>query len=130
MGFDRMLISYFSLNLLRSFYSEGLVDNRTVLQWLVIQLASCNLAQAGFLARLADEYLDGILICRALARPFIDACLTKISEVILIISYICVNNSVLTTVIDLYVYFQRKSFNPRAHDENLRPGLGSVSSSI
>ncbi|KAH9166651.1 hypothetical protein EDB89DRAFT_2128588 [Lactarius sanguifluus] len=50
----------YSLDLLRSFYSE---------------------AQAGFVARLADEYLDGILACRALSRPFVDACLSKISEI-------------------------------------------------
>ena len=70
-----------SLDLLRSFYSEGLVDNRTFLTWLVLQMCTCNLAQAGFVSRLADEYLDGILACRALSRPFVDACLSKISEV-------------------------------------------------
>ncbi|KAF8258181.1 hypothetical protein EI94DRAFT_1755363 [Lactarius quietus] len=71
----------YSLDLLRSFYSEGLVDNRTFLTWLVLQMCTCNLAQAGFVARLADEYLDGILTCRALSRPFVDACLSKISEI-------------------------------------------------
>jgi hypothetical protein len=79
-----------SLDLLRSFYSEGLVDNRTFLSWLVLQMCTCNLAQASFVARLADEYLDGILACRALSRPFMDACLSKISEV----------QIMLTTVID------------------------------
>ncbi|KAI0259684.1 hypothetical protein BC834DRAFT_606637 [Gloeopeniophorella convolvens] len=71
----------YSLDLLRSFYSEGLVDNRTFLTWLVLQMCTCNLAQVGFVARLADEYLDGILACRALSRPFVDACLCKISEI-------------------------------------------------
>ncbi|KAI0293333.1 hypothetical protein B0F90DRAFT_1763644 [Multifurca ochricompacta] len=71
----------YSLDLLGSFYSEGLVDNRTFLTWLVLQMCTCNLAQAGFVARLADEYLDGILACRALARPFVDACISKISEI-------------------------------------------------
>ncbi|KAI0248197.1 hypothetical protein BJV78DRAFT_1334324 [Lactifluus subvellereus] len=71
----------YSLDLLRSFYSEGLVDNRTFLTWLVLQICTCNLAQAGFVARLADEYLDGILTCRALSRPFVDACLSKVSEI-------------------------------------------------
>ena len=70
-----------SLDLLRSFYSEGLVDNRTFLSWLVLQMCTCNLAQTSFVARLADEYLDGILACRALSRPFVDASLSKISEV-------------------------------------------------
>ena len=77
----RGLTPSYSLDLLRSFYSEGLVDNRTFLSWLVLQMCTCNLAQASFVARLADEYLDGILACRALSRPFVDACLTKISEV-------------------------------------------------
>ncbi len=72
-----------SLDLLRSFYSEGLVDNRMFLTWLVLQMCTCNLAQAGFLVRLADEYLDGTIACHtlSLARPFVDTCLSKISEV-------------------------------------------------
>src|SRR5260370_14048245 len=74
------LTSSCSLDLLRSFYSEGLVDNRTFLSWLVLQMCTCNLAQASFVARLADEYLDGILACPALSRPFMDAFLSKISE--------------------------------------------------
>lgn len=70
-----------SLNLLRAFYDEGLVDNRTFLVWLVQQLATCNLAQLGFIARLVDEYLDGMLVTRSITRPFVDACLAKVSEV-------------------------------------------------
>jgi mediator of RNA polymerase II transcription subunit 12 len=70
-----------SLQLLRTFYFEGLVDNTSFLVWLVQQMGTCNLAQAGFLTRLADEYLDGMLSSRALVRPFIDACLAKVSEV-------------------------------------------------
>ncbi|KAJ6558511.1 hypothetical protein DFH09DRAFT_1486615, partial [Mycena vulgaris] len=76
-------ISRFSycLELLRPFYSEGLVDSRTFLVWLVQQMGMSNLAQVGFMVRLADEYLDGIIKNRALARPFIDACLCKLSEI-------------------------------------------------
>ncbi|KAI0633322.1 hypothetical protein C8Q77DRAFT_1217758 [Trametes polyzona] len=76
-------ISRFSycLSLLRTFYAEGLVDNRTYLAWLVQQMGVCNLAQAGFVVRLADEYLDGMLVSRALTRPFIEACLTKLVEI-------------------------------------------------
>src|SRR5258708_23255217 len=84
------LTSSCSMDMLRSFYLEGLVDNRNFLSWLVLQMCTCNLAQASFVARLADEYLDGILACRALSRPFMDACLSKISEV----------QIMLTTVID------------------------------
>ncbi|EMD32061.1 hypothetical protein CERSUDRAFT_162114 [Gelatoporia subvermispora B] len=70
----------YSLNLLRAFYSEGLVDNRTFLSWLVQQMATCNLAQLGFITRLADEYLDGMLVNRALTHSFAEACLIKIKE--------------------------------------------------
>jgi mediator of RNA polymerase II transcription subunit 12 len=44
-------------------------------------MANCNLAQAAFVARLADEYLDGMLSSRALTKPFADACLGKLVEV-------------------------------------------------
>lgn len=44
-------------------------------------MANCNLAQAAFVARLADEYLDGMLSSRALTKPFVDACLNKLYEV-------------------------------------------------
>ncbi|PCH43895.1 hypothetical protein WOLCODRAFT_138657 [Wolfiporia cocos MD-104 SS10] len=71
----------YSLELLRSFYSEGLVDNKTFLAWLVQQVGSCNLAQLGFVARLADEYLDGMLISRALTHHFVEACLSKLAEI-------------------------------------------------
>ncbi|KAJ7497070.1 hypothetical protein FB451DRAFT_214151 [Mycena latifolia] len=76
-------ISRFSycLELLRPFYSEGLVDSRTFLVWLVQQMGMSNLAQVGFMVRLADEYLDGIIKSRALARPFVDACLCKLTEI-------------------------------------------------
>lgn len=76
-------ISRFSycLKLLRTFFSDGLIDSRTLHAWIVQQMGSCNLAQAGFITRLADEYLDGMISSRALTRPFIDACLCKISEI-------------------------------------------------
>ncbi|TFK74611.1 hypothetical protein BDN72DRAFT_955610 [Pluteus cervinus] len=76
-------ISRFSycLKLLRTFYSEGLVDKRTFLVWVVQQMATCNLAQAGFITRLADEYLDGIVCNRALTKPLAEACLCKLNEV-------------------------------------------------
>ena len=44
-------------------------------------MSTCNLAQVGFVARLADEYLDGMLVSRALTHPFIEACLNKFIEV-------------------------------------------------
>ncbi|RDX50110.1 hypothetical protein OH76DRAFT_1402976 [Lentinus brumalis] len=71
----------YCLSLLRTFYAEGLVDNRTFLSWLVQQMSICNLAQAGFVARLGDEYLEGMLVSRALTRPFLDASLAKLKEI-------------------------------------------------
>ncbi|KAG6370976.1 hypothetical protein JVT61DRAFT_10690 [Boletus reticuloceps] len=71
----------YCLRLLQLFYADGLVDRRTFLMWLVQQMVTCNLAQAGFVAHLADEYLDGMLLSRALAKPFADACVAKLSEI-------------------------------------------------
>ncbi|KAG8221691.1 hypothetical protein J3R82DRAFT_1977 [Butyriboletus roseoflavus] len=71
----------YCLQLLRPFYVDGLVDRRTFLLWLVQQMVTCNLAQAGFVAHLADEYLDGMLASRALTKPFADACVAKLSEI-------------------------------------------------
>lgn len=81
-GADFHLVAHVdSLSLLRTFYAEGLVDNRTFLSWLIQQMATCNLAQLGFVARLADEYLEGMLVSRALTHPFTEACLAKLGEV-------------------------------------------------
>jgi mediator of RNA polymerase II transcription subunit 12, fungi type len=71
----------YSLDLFRTFYSEGLIDNRTCLWWLVQTLTTCNLAQAVFTSMIADEYLDNLLVSRALAKPFVEACLCRLSEV-------------------------------------------------
>lgn len=85
---DGELISHSSLDLLHAFYSEGLVDNRTFLSWIVQQMSTCNLAQTGFVARLADEYFEGMLFSRALSRPFVEACLARLKEVLLMFSLI------------------------------------------
>ncbi|KDR75321.1 hypothetical protein GALMADRAFT_249351 [Galerina marginata CBS 339.88] len=71
----------YCLKLLRTFYAEDLVDHRTFLTWLVHQMITCNLAQSGFLTRLADEYLGDILFSRALSKPLVEACLAKLSEI-------------------------------------------------
>jgi hypothetical protein len=66
-----------------------MVDSTTFLTWLIQQMATCNLAQAGFVTRLADSYLDDMLTTRALTRPFVDACFTKLLEVVFLL-FICV----------------------------------------
>ncbi|KAF8590944.1 hypothetical protein K439DRAFT_1120420 [Ramaria rubella] len=71
----------YCLDLLREFYAESLVDHGTFLSWLAQQLGISNLAQANFVARIADEYLEGMLPYRALQRPMIDGCLAKYSEI-------------------------------------------------
>ncbi|KAF8629229.1 hypothetical protein AX17_005811 [Amanita inopinata Kibby_2008] len=79
---ERWILRFsYCLQLLRIFYAEGMVDKRTFLVWLVQQVATCNLAQAGFVARLAEEYSIDINESRALARSFVDACLNKLSEI-------------------------------------------------
>ena len=70
-----------SLSLLRAFYAEGMVDHRTFLAWLVQQCTACNLAQLGFVVRLVDEYLDGMMVCHALVRPLVEACILRLAEV-------------------------------------------------
>jgi mediator of RNA polymerase II transcription subunit 12, fungi type len=70
-----------SLELLRTFYAEGLVDRKFFLSWLGQQMLTCNLAQAGFIARLADEYLEGVMHSQPLARPLIQASVSKLSEI-------------------------------------------------
>lgn len=70
-----------STQLLQAFYAEGLVDHRAFLAWLVQLTTTCNLAQLGFVAHLADEYLEGMLVCRALTRPFVEACVARLAEV-------------------------------------------------
>ncbi|KAL1745362.1 hypothetical protein HDZ31DRAFT_36596 [Schizophyllum fasciatum] len=82
-------VSRFSycLQLLRTFYVEGLVDHRTFLAWIIEQLGTCNLAQAGFVVRLASEYLDDMLHCRAFSQPLADACLMKLAEMSAAVAY-------------------------------------------
>ena len=76
-----MILMFCSLQLLQTFYTEDLVDHRTFLTWLIHQMMTCNLAQVGFVIRLADEYLEDVLNSRALTRPLAEACLTKLFEV-------------------------------------------------
>ncbi|KAJ2931312.1 hypothetical protein H1R20_g5848, partial [Candolleomyces eurysporus] len=71
----------YSLKLLRTFYHEGLVDRKSFLVWLTLQMKTCSLAQAGFVTRLVDEYLDDIFNILALAKLLVEASLHKLSEI-------------------------------------------------
>lgn len=71
----------YSIQLLRSFYDEGMVDSYTFLSWAVQQMGVSSLAQAGLVLRLTDEYLEDLLTLRVLTQPYMDACLIKLSEV-------------------------------------------------
>ena len=44
-------------------------------------MKTCSLAQAGFVTRLVDEYLDDIFNILALAKLLVEASLHKLSEV-------------------------------------------------
>jgi hypothetical protein len=70
-----------SLQLVRAFFEEGLLDQRTFLVWVTQQMESSNLAQASFVLRLADEYSSELFTSRAFARPVADALLSKYTEV-------------------------------------------------
>lgn len=59
-----------------------MVDHTAFLAWLVQFLFSCNLAQATFIARIAHIYVKDMFSCRALTKMLIDACLTKLQEVL------------------------------------------------
>lgn len=48
---------------------------------------TCNLAQAGFIARISDEYLEGMLSNRPLAKHFVDACVGKLAEASQVVYY-------------------------------------------
>ncbi|KAH8828126.1 hypothetical protein DL96DRAFT_1797537 [Flagelloscypha sp. PMI_526] len=72
----------YSLNLIRAFLEEGLLDRLSFLSWLVQQIGSSNLAQFSFILRLVDEYLTDICVSRALAKPVADACLAKYAEIV------------------------------------------------
>lgn len=58
-----------------------MVDHAVFLSWLAQQMQISNLAQAIFVARIVDEYLEGMLPYRALQRALIDGCLMKLAEV-------------------------------------------------
>lgn len=58
-----------------------MVDHATFLSWLVQTLVTCNLAQAGFAARLLDDFHSDLYSCRALSKQLLGACLTKLQEV-------------------------------------------------
>ncbi|KAG8934799.1 RNA polymerase II mediator complex subunit [Tulasnella sp. 418] len=71
----------YTLALIREFYAEGLIDHSLFLFWLSQQVGQSNIAQLGFVTKLADEYLEGILQHRGFLRPFILGCVEKLMEV-------------------------------------------------
>lgn len=119
-----------SLELLRSFYSEGLVDNRTFLSWLVQQIATSNLAQLGFVACLANEYLDGMLECRALTHSFVQYSLTRLSEVSPRLNMVNTAERAWTLPLDIRSDHECKriTYEPRASAENI--DLGKLITSL
>ncbi|KAJ1304311.1 hypothetical protein OPQ81_005471 [Rhizoctonia solani] len=71
----------YSVELLRAFYVEHMVDHGTVLNWLSAQALPANIAQFYFVLRLVEEYLDDTAQHRIFAQPVIEACLAKLVEI-------------------------------------------------
>ncbi|KAG9004810.1 RNA polymerase II mediator complex subunit [Tulasnella sp. JGI-2019a] len=71
----------YTISLLREFYAEGLVDHATFLFWLAQQVGESNIPQLGFIAKLADEYIEDLLKHRGFLRPFIVGLVEKLVEV-------------------------------------------------
>ena len=76
-----MLTLLDSIHLLRAFYADFMIDHTLLLTWIPQTLNSSNLAQAGFLIRLLEDYYPEMGSCRALLRLAINACLGKMQEV-------------------------------------------------
>ncbi|KAG8882040.1 RNA polymerase II mediator complex subunit [Tulasnella sp. 332] len=71
----------YTISLLREFYAESLVDHATFLFWLAQQVGDSNIPQLGFIAKLADEYIEDLLQHRGFLRPFIVGLVEKLVEV-------------------------------------------------
>lgn len=57
------------------------MDHCTFLSCLAQQMVVSNLAQAGFVACLLEDYFEGLLSHRVFARPFLEGCLGKLAEI-------------------------------------------------
>ena len=71
----------FSLALLREMFAESLVDRGTALLWISQQVGASSIPQLGFVVKLAEEYLEGLLEHRAFLRPFVTGLTDKLLEV-------------------------------------------------
>ncbi|QRV93786.1 mediator complex subunit Med12 [Ceratobasidium sp. AG-Ba] len=71
----------YSVDLLRSFYNEHMVDHATMLSWLAAQIVPSNVAQLYFVLRLVEEYLDDMAEHRMFAQPVVEGCLAKLVEI-------------------------------------------------
>ena len=67
--------------MLREMFAESLVDRGTVLLWVAQQVGTSTIPQLGFVVKLAEEYLEGLLEHRGFLRPFITGITDKLLEV-------------------------------------------------
>lgn len=58
-----------------------MIDHATWLLFIANQISSSNIPQLGFMARVAEEYLDGLLQHRGFLRPLISGLVEKLVEV-------------------------------------------------
>ncbi|ORX33960.1 hypothetical protein BD324DRAFT_186207 [Kockovaella imperatae] len=78
----RWLVKWnYSLALLRQLFNRHLISARVLGAWLVDMLASSNLAQLGFVARLAADHITALARHVHIARPCLRAACDRIVEI-------------------------------------------------
>jgi hypothetical protein len=73
--------SRYSTSLLRLFFAHSLLDIRTLIAYLVNQLAASNLVQLGFVVQLVEQYEIDILSNAQMGKGMIEYACVKIKEV-------------------------------------------------
>ena len=69
------------MELVREMYAESLIDHAVFLFWVAQQISASIIPQLGFVAKIAEEYHDGLLQHRGFLRPFIAGLVEKLVEV-------------------------------------------------
>ena len=79
------LIALSSLDLLRYFFHQGMLDQSILVNWIAVQCSALptgtNLPQFAFVALICDEYFDLIHRSRAVSVPVVEGCMLRLGEV-------------------------------------------------
>ncbi len=74
-----------SLDLLRYFFHQGMLDQSILVNWIAAQCSALptgtNLPQFAFVALMCDEYFDLIQRSRAVSVPVVEGCMLRLGEV-------------------------------------------------